>query len=340
MVGTMQETYLERRRPVRLSAVADDAVHRFLAWRRALPRPPRLRPRTVEVRGLAFAVWESPETPANADEPPLCCINGGLLFDHRLLWPALAPLAAHRRLILYDQRGRGRTTPPPGLRAARIEHDAGDVRALRLALGIPRWDLLGHSWGGGIAMLAAADDPDGVRRLVLLNPVGTHAAPWLPALTDRALARLHGDAADRLRDAHDRTRPDAPTAADPDALADYAQALYPAWFHAPGIAALFQPPRATSATGAAISARLRRDGYDWRDRLSGLDRPALLLHGTADLIPVDVARETARVLGPDHVRLVLVPDAGHNPFWEAPSIVFPEILRFLEADAPPDAVPR
>ncbi len=311
--------------------MTDDAALRFLAWRRAQPRPPRLTHRTVEVRGLAFAVWESPVTPENAEKPPLCCINGGLLFDHRLLWPALAPLAAHRRLVFYDQRGRGRSQPPPGPRAARIDHDAGDVGALRQALGHPAWDLLGHSWVGGIAMLAAAADPEGTGALVLIDPVGTHAAPWLPMLTERALERLAGEQADRLRDAHDRTRPDAPTAADPDALSDYAQAIYPAWFHHPGVAALMAPPRSTSVTGAAVSARLRREGYDWRDRLAGLDRVALILHGESDLIPLDVARETAAVLGPERTRLVPVAEAGHNPFWEAPSIVFPEIVRFLDA---------
>lgn len=308
----------------------ESAVERFHAWRRALPRPPRLVHRTVTVRGLAFAVHETPVTDGNRDATPLCCVNGGLLFDHRLLWPALSPLAARRRLVFFDQRGRGRSQPPPGARAARIEHDAGDVRALREALGLDRWDLLGHSWGGGIAMLAAAQDRDATRRLVLVDPVGTTAAPWLPALTDRALPRLSAEQGARLRAAHERTRPGAPDAADPAALSEYAAAIYPAWFHAPALGALFTPPRSTSVTGAAVSARLRADGYDWRDRVAGLGVPTLVLHGDADLIPLDVARETVAVLGPETTSLVVVPDAGHNPFWEQPGILFPAIERFLD----------
>jgi O-antigen ligase len=83
-------------------------------------------------------------------------INGGMIYGHDLLWPTFAPFAEGRQVILYDQRGRGESQAPPGSRAARIEHDALDVRALREALGIPQWDLAAHSWGGGIALLATA----------------------------------------------------------------------------------------------------------------------------------------------------------------------------------------
>lgn len=312
----------------------DSRADSLLAWRRAQPRPPRLVRRDVTARGLTFATWYTPETPENRVAPVLCCVNGGLLFDHRLLWPALAPLAATRRLAFYDQRGRGRSQAPPGLRAARIEHDALDLPALRVALGHDEWDLLGHSWGGGIAMLATAADRDAVRRLVLVDPVGTRADDWLPQLTDRALARLDPAQQAALRDVHERTRPGAPTAADPDALADYAQAIYPAWFADPAVAALFTAPRATSPTGAVVSARLRAEGYDWREKVTGLGRATLLVHGERDLIPVEVARETARLLGSATTRLHLVADAGHNPFWEAPSIVFPLIERFLSVADP------
>src|SRR5829696_2220103 len=164
------------------------ARDRIVAYRRSLPRTPRLQPQTVQARGLQFAVFTTP--PVNlqggaASLPPLLCINGGMIYGHELLWPALAPLAASRQLVLYDQRGRGRTQAPPGARAARIEHDAGDVRAIREALGVERWDVLGHSWGGGIAMLGVAADREATRRLVLVDAVGLTSA-WLPALKPSA----------------------------------------------------------------------------------------------------------------------------------------------------------
>ena len=88
------------------------ALTRYLAFRRTLgPRPPLVH-HTVRARGLDFAVYR---TPTVAGTVPLLCINGGLLFDHSLLWPALAALAAHRQLIFFDQRGRGRSASPPGM---------------------------------------------------------------------------------------------------------------------------------------------------------------------------------------------------------------------------------
>ncbi|HWJ21391.1 MAG TPA: alpha/beta fold hydrolase [Gemmatimonadaceae bacterium] len=299
---------------------------RFAAYRRALPRPPRLTRHTVRARGLDFAVFMSP---AVEGATPLVCINGGLLYDHRLLWPALSPLAAARQVVLYDQRGRGASQPPPGIRAARIEHDAGDVGALREALGIARWDVLGHSWGGGIAMLAAAADPAGTRRLVLVNAVGTTSEGWLDELHERALERLDDpgrDALDRASDAIAEHEAVSHGTGDPALLSDYQAAIYPAWFADRELAALFNPPRSTSRTGAAVSARLRRAGYDWRETLRAVTAPTLVIHGESDLLPPAVARATAALLGAE---LALIPDAGHMPFWEAPPRFFALVEEFL-----------
>src|SRR3982751_4048632 len=104
---------------------------RFLEFRRSLPRTPRLERQTVRVRGLAFAVFTSP--PTTGPLPPLVCVNGGMLFDHSMLWPALSPFAATRQVILYDQRGRGDSSAPPDPTAASIDDDAADVGALRRA---------------------------------------------------------------------------------------------------------------------------------------------------------------------------------------------------------------
>jgi proline iminopeptidase len=307
---------------------------RFLAFRRSLARPPRLTRHHVRARGLDFAVFTSPPVPGAL---PLLCINGGLLFDHNLLWPALSPLAGHRQLVLYDQRGRGESQAPPGVRAARIEHDAGDVPALRTALGIDRWDVLGHSWGGGIAMLAVAQDQAATRRLVLVDAVGTTSA-WLGELHDRALARLSPAQRASLDAAGEvMARGLAQSAAgagggggagdDPAVASDYSRAFYPAWFADAELAAMFSPPRSASRTGAAVSARLRREGYDWRHVVADLNVATLVIHGERDVLPVEVARRTAALL--PQARLTLIPDAGHMPFWEAPQTFFPAVDAFL-----------
>lgn len=71
------------------------------------------------------------------------------------------------RVILFDQRGCGRSTPHGGLAANTTAHLLGDVETLRRHLGIERWYLLGGSWGTALALLYAAQHPECVRGLFL-----------------------------------------------------------------------------------------------------------------------------------------------------------------------------
>jgi pimeloyl-ACP methyl ester carboxylesterase len=291
----------------------------FIAYRRSLGRTPALDRMTVRVRGLDFAVWTSAPV---AGALPLLLVNGGLLYDHALLWPALSPLAAGRQVILYDQRGRGESQAPRNPLDARIEDDAEDVGALRRALGIRQWDVLGHSWGGGIAMLGCAGDLAGTRRLVTLNSVGPTSA-WMAELHANALARLDGEnraTALRLADG-------ALHKPDPAVQSEYARAVYPAWFADPSFATYFTPPEAASPTGAAVLAHLRGEGYHWNEKLRALSTPTLVLHGERDALPVAVAIELAALL--PRARLTTIPDAGHMPFWESPERLFPVVSDFL-----------
>lgn len=296
------------------------ARDRFTAFRRSVPRAPRLVRQVVRARGIDFAVFSSP---AVAGPPPLLCVNGGMLFDHTLLWPALSPLAETRQLLLYDQRGRGESGAPPGVRAARIEHDAADVRAIREAMGIGRWDLLGHSWGGGIAMLAAELDQAATRRLVLVDAVGPTSAWMSDDLVNRAAERL-GPAG---RAALQRFDAAALSSDDPGVHSAYSRAMYPAWFADRDLADMFSPPRSESRAGAAVLARLRREGYDWRGLLGAIRVPALVIHGDQDLLPVSVAQELTTAL--PSARLEIVAGTGHMPFWEAPQRFFELVDHFL-----------
>lgn len=291
----------------------------FVAFRKSLPRTPRLSRQTVRARGVDFAVFSSP--PAGGG-PPLLCINGGMLYDHSMLWPALSPLAAARQIILYDQRGRGASSPPKDPSQSTIEDDAADVGALRRALGVRRWDVLGHSWGGGIAMLATAADMAGVRRLVLVDAVGP-TSDWMAPLRQAVLARLVG----AERDAVARISEESLGDPDPALHSAYARAVYPAWFADHDLAKRFRPPDASSATGAATLARLRRHGYDWRARLRGVSTPTLVIHGELDPLPLAVSSTNSYILANAHQELV--PASGHMPFWEAPERFFSLIESFL-----------
>jgi pimeloyl-ACP methyl ester carboxylesterase len=147
----------------------------------------------------------------------------------------------------------------------------------------------------------------------------------MPILRQNVLARLTGP----LREAVERIDERSLVVADAELQSRYARAVYPAWFDDPELATYFVPPAATSVTGAVILARLRRDGYDWRDRLRALSSPTLVIHGEQDALPVAVSEELTSLL--THPRRALVSNAGHMPFWEAPERLFALIDSFLAA---------
>jgi proline iminopeptidase len=291
----------------------------FIAFRRSLPRTPRLERQDIRARGVTFAVFTSPPV---TDRPPLVCVNGGMLYDHSMLWPALSPLAERRQIVLYDQRGRGASSTPADPATATIDDDALDVGAIRRALAIRRWDVLGHSWGGGISMLASAGDLVGVRRLVLVDSVGP-TSDWMAPLRAAVLARLRG----AEREAVARVSEEMLGEPDPALHSDYSRAVYPAWFADAEMASRFTPPAAISQTGAAVLARLRSAGYDWRPRLRALSTETLVLHGEHDPLPLTVSHDISYIL--PNARSEVVPSSGHMPFWEAPLRFFSSVESFL-----------
>ena len=296
------------------------ARERYAAFRKTQPRSPRLTKRVVRARGIEFSVFSSPAVEGSV---PLVCVNGGMIYSHSLLWPGLSPLAVGRQVILYDLRGRGASEAAPGARQSRVEFDAGDLPALREALGIGRWDVLGHSWGGGIAMLATARDPIGVRRLVLTDAVGSTSS-WIAGLHEAALARLEGREQALLASLDPRLLHDD----NPETHAEYSRAIYPAWFVDRELGAAFEPPHETSQTGASVAARLRREGYDWRDDARRVTATTLLVHGAQDIISPDLARATTDLI--PRTRLSIIEGAGHMPFWEQPEMYFSQVTSFLD----------
>ena len=71
------------------------------------------------------------------------------------------------RIILFDQRGCGRSTPHAELRENTTWDLVADMEAIRAHLGIDTWQLLGGSWGSCLALAYAETHPERVTELVL-----------------------------------------------------------------------------------------------------------------------------------------------------------------------------
>jgi pimeloyl-ACP methyl ester carboxylesterase len=107
---------------------------------------------------------------------PLVLIHGGLTTIGEMQgW--VQPLAKTRRVIAVEMQGHGRTADTD--RPMSFATMGDDIAALLNHLKIPKADLIGHSFGGAIAIRAAIQHPDKVRRLVVISSPHARSA-WYP----------------------------------------------------------------------------------------------------------------------------------------------------------------
>lgn len=106
------------------------------------------------------------EEVGNADGLPAVFLHGGpgggIQPENRRFFDPGA-----YRIILFDQRGCGKSTPNATLEANTTWHLVGDIERLREHLGIASWLMLGGSWGSTLALAYAETYPERVRALIL-----------------------------------------------------------------------------------------------------------------------------------------------------------------------------
>ena len=127
----------------------------------------------------------------HGDGDPVVCVPGGPTDS--LYLGDLGGLSAHRRLIVVDLRGTGRSAIPEDTSSYRCDRLVDDVEALREHLGLPRMDLLGHSAGTNIATQYAARYPKNVSKLALVGPSARAVGIAITGQTRRELAQLRKD---------------------------------------------------------------------------------------------------------------------------------------------------
>ena len=98
---------------------------------------------------------------------PVVLVHGS--WDDHRSWDAVAArLGRGRRVVVYDRRGHGASTVPPG--QGRIGEDVDDLLAVVDAVAGGTADVVGHSYGATVALLAANRRPEAVRRVAVHEP--------------------------------------------------------------------------------------------------------------------------------------------------------------------------
>ncbi|MEO0512206.1 MAG: alpha/beta hydrolase [Planctomycetota bacterium] len=242
-------------------------------------------------------------------------LAGGPGFAGQQMWPIAEGVAEGHRAIVVDQRGTPASPVESFEDGFTIEAAVADLEAVRAAMGLESWTLLGHSWGGLLSMAYAAEHPERVDALVLVSPAGIDSDFWAEYQANLGSRLTPGDLAAM------RAVP-PPTEQTPDAFAEYLRAMNLAMGPA-GLAdrskadllraemteARFEP-RVTLAMQASLAT------FDFKPRLSGLEAPVTVIQGAADPIGLDA---TQRILDTiEGSERELIEGAGHWPFLETP----------------------
>jgi len=113
-------------------------------------------------------VWVELEGKGN----PVLLIQGGPLFDHRYFHPHFSELAENNKLIYVDLRGRYMSDSSKSNKYSIIQ-DIIDYEFIREELGISEWSIIGHSYGGLLALLYAKVNPQTVNKVITVStPLG------------------------------------------------------------------------------------------------------------------------------------------------------------------------
>ena len=107
---------------------------------------------------------------------PLLVVHGGPGASHDYFLPYLLPLARTNKVIFIDERGSGRSERLQDASKYTVENMVEDVEAVRLALGLGKINLLGHSYGGVLAQAYALKYQKNLTHLILGSTFASTAA--------------------------------------------------------------------------------------------------------------------------------------------------------------------
>lgn len=265
---------------------------------------------------------------------PVLILSGGPGAPSAYLEPVYDDVARHARAILLDQRGTGRSvlrrTDSTTLTLRLVVED---IEALRKRLGVKRLTLLGHSWGGQLAMAYTVAHPTRVHALILVGSAGAG-----PGLGDRIMQKLKA----RLTPLDvESTRYWAAQVANPRRNAEALMAMkrfntYAYMYDRRLVDERLKyvtDAELRSQTGGAMLRDLSRIGFDLRTDLTRIGRdpklrPAVaIFYGDVDVVGEVSAPQIEDAFPAATVRVF--PHSGHYPWIEATDAFYQELNAFI-----------
>ncbi len=263
---------------------------------------------------------------------PLLIMHGGPGADHTSMRPFQA-CADQLTVVFYDHRCNGRST---GADVSTMTWDnlTADAEALRQTLGFETWAVLGHSFGGMVALAYVLRYPNSVSHLVLLDTCGD--IRWAHEKAPEILAR-RGYSPETVTLARRFLNGQIEPKEMMPALMKLGKAYNP---HL----SLLQLPRLIASGLRAkvrpealiFGARHSLRGWTVMDRLGEITAPTLIVAGRDDFqFPPEHQEELAA--GIPGARLKIIDQAGHNAHLERPDEVMGAVRTFMATATPAGA---
>ena len=260
---------------------------------------------------------------------PLVLMHGGPGADLYTLM-SFKPLAKQFTLVFYDHRCNGRSTGAE-VTSMTMENLTADADALRQALGFEKWAVLGHSFGGSVALEYALRYPTSLSHLLLVNSGGDYR--WAAEKSSELLAK-RGFSPEIVELARRHLNGQF----EPDKMFSNLMKLGKAYNPHTGLRQMphmlfygLQSKLQPEATIFGETQVLK----DWTvmDRLGEIKVPTLVMAGREDFIyPPEHQEELAA--GIPNARLVLIDRAGHNPHDEQTAETLAAVRSFLAGANP------
>jgi proline iminopeptidase len=232
-----------------------------------------------------------------------------------------AELAGLFSTFRYTQRG---TPPSGGGPPFTVEAHAADALAVLDAFDVERAWVVGHSWGGHLALHLVVFHPERLFGVICVAPLGAFA-DGLADLNANLRRALTPEQAARIDEVEARRREGAVTEAE---LVERFRLIWPPFFADPGRMA---PPPARVGVDASIGTNRSITEHFERgtlvERLPRASWPALFVHGELDPLPVGSAVATAALV--PEAKVGVIPGCGHFPWLEQPGAVRRMVEAFL-----------
>lgn len=252
---------------------------------------------------------------------PLLVLHGGPAVNDYSDW--FAGELAGWDALRYTQRG---VAPSATEGPFTIEQHVSDALAVLDQHGVATATVLGHSWGGYLAMQLAARAPGRVNALVLADTLGAVGDGGLASFGAELRARATLEAQARITELDELST----TGKEQEAAValEYFRLEWPGYFAVPADAppvpdTVRVGPEAFKQTSASVAEAVERG--DLPGLLNGFTGPVEIVAGERSPLPRQAAEFTAAVV-PD-ARLTIVPGAGHQLWYEAPGCLAAALSR-------------